>query len=179
MADPVSQQQQQPQPPPNPDAREKRAQFGRKIIVAALLALIVGGQAIAVATSEEYWPFSPYPMYSGLVETGDYTVIQLIAVTNDGRELALNAVWLRKWMNRLSRRDNPREELERAMVKYVRKDGWHRPGDSKKSPPKLKALRAYEQHWTLKGDAANATKPDSSKLLAEIRRSANGGIDGY
>ena len=172
-----------PQPPPplqsDLAAREKRALWSRRITVAVLLTLIVGGQVIAVARSEEYWPFSPYPMYSGLVDAHEYTVVRLVAVMNDGRELPLDAVWLRRWMSRLSRRDNPEDELRKAMVKYVRKDGWHRPGDPKKSPPRLKALRAYEQHWTLTGNAANANKPDSSKLLAEIRRSASGGIDGF
>ena len=176
MAEPDPQHSQQQ---PDSAARQKRARTGRKVVVGVLFILIVGGQVIAVARSEEYWPFSPYPMYSEIAQPGEYTQVRLVAVMNDGRELPLDAAWLRKWMNRLARRENAQDELQRAMVKYVRKDGWHRPGESKKSPPRVKALRAYEQHWTLKGDAANASKPDSSKLLAEIRRSPSGGIDGF
>lgn len=156
----------------------RRRSRGRWFLVCALVALILGGQAIAVVRSEEYWPFSPYPMYAELQLERQWTSIRLVAVTNDGRELSLDAAWLRKSMARIARRQDAPFALRQALASYVKKYGWRRPGDARGSANRLKALRCYEQRWTIRPDAANAAAPDETKLLAEIRRGENGGIDG-
>jgi hypothetical protein len=163
----------------NAPAHRQLPQRPRRWLVGSLLALLVVGQAVAVVRSEEYWPFSPYPMYAELQADRDFSTVRLVAVTNDGRELSLDAAWLRKSLAKISRREDAPFALKNALASYVKKYGWRRPGDPRGSPNRLRAIRVYEQRWSLQPDASNATtRPDELKLLAEIRRAPDGGIDG-
>ena len=157
----------------------RRDRRPRKWLVWSLLALLVGGQAVAVVRSQEYWPFSPYPMYAELQEDRDFSTIRLVGVSNDNREMSLDAAWLRKSLTKIARREDAPFALKNAMASYVKKYGWRRPGDPRGSPNRLRAIRVYEQKWSLQQDASNATtRPDENHLLAEIRRAPDGGIDG-
>ena len=57
--------------------------------------------------------------------------------------------------------------------------GSSRPSAAAKviGPPRLRAVRVYEQRWKLAADAANAKQPDETTRLAEVRRAPDGGID--
>jgi hypothetical protein len=153
----------------------------KPILVYSLFAVLVGGQLVAIITAQELWPFSPYPMYAESPQTQAYRVIRLVGVTvprsgKPSREVSLDAAWVRNDLARLSRRVQPHKELTRAMGSYLRKYGWRRPGDPKSKPQTLRALRVYEQHWDVSEAAENAKKPDRVRLLAEVYRTADGGI---
>ena len=141
----------------------------RQILVFSLLALLVGGQLYAVITSEEHWPFSPYPMYAELNQTREYKVIRLVGVTAPpgSRELTLDSAWLRKSLAKAARHPQADTMLLKSARSYVQKYSWRNPHN--RDAPHLRALRIYEQVWDLRGDASNQEAPDRVRRLLEFR----------
>lgn len=139
----------------------------RKLLVFGLLAFLVGGQAWAMITQEEHWPFSPYPMYADVNATPTIRMTRLIGLTPapEHRELTMDAAWLRKEFARAARHPQAHERLQRLMRTYVKHYGWTNPVDPTGKP--LEAFRVYEQVWYLRPDAGNRQQPDENRLLAE------------
>ena len=52
---------------------------------------VIGGSAFDILADQEHWPFSQYPMFSGLWTSPTFTWLRLFGVTADGREFALDA----------------------------------------------------------------------------------------
>jgi hypothetical protein len=149
----------------------------RALIVGILVTVICAGQLIAVATSQELWPFSPYPMYADLSSCQSFTVVRLIGVTQGkhSRAVTIDAAWLRKQLTQLASKRQPTRQLRKALAAYVHRYGWRRPTDSRQHGDTLRELRIYQQRWNLQRDAKNFSRPDSTTLLAQAIRPVNGG----
>ena len=150
----------------------------RRLILSLCSALLIVGSLYDVATDQEHWPFSNYPMFSGGWRSRTFTWLRLFGVARDGREFALDSnsyiepfdqSRLPKAFRRiLERRDGNaqvRVALEDCLARYdtLRVEGRH-------SGPPIVAVRLYELEWVIDPAAANVDRPGRRQLIAEIRR---------
>src|SRR4051794_35085797 len=140
----------------------------------AVLVVLVGVHAFDVIAEAEHWPFSPYPMYSKLNTSRDFSTVNLVGVaTGQGntREVPLKGAWLRTSLNYLStskKRESP-AKLRRALADILkftddrRAKGFHQ-------LPKFKAIRLYRETWHMSADADPIGPPDRRDLIASYTR---------
>lgn len=148
----------------------------RLLIVYALGAAIVGGSLFSWVKDTEYWPFSPYPMFSMLSPRTDFlfTTLRLYGVTQEQpfSEFPLDEnEYLEPFDNSrlptafapavLENRMTPllKDCLER--YESLRASGIHQ-------GPAIQALRLYRVTWHLNAQASNVRTPDHKELLAEF-----------
>src|SRR4051794_7041860 len=63
----------------------------RRRIVNVVLGALIVGSAYDIAADQEHWPFSQYPMFSGVWRSPTFAWLRLFGVTVDGREFPLDA----------------------------------------------------------------------------------------
>jgi hypothetical protein len=151
--------------------------FTRRTVVNIVLVALIAGSAYDIATDQEHWPFSQYPMFSGVWRSPTFTWLRLFGVTADGREFPLDnnrfiapfdQSRLPKALRRiLDGRDGEarvRTALADCLARYeeLRRQKRH-------EGPQLAALRLYEVEWTIEPDAANVDRPDHRAFVAEVR----------
>ncbi|HXI27548.1 MAG TPA: hypothetical protein VNG89_03980 [Vicinamibacterales bacterium] len=149
----------------------------RRIIVNTLLAFLVCGSLYDIARDSEHWPFSQYPMFSGIWRATTFRWYRLVGVRDDGVEMVLDrSRYIRPFdQSRLhlafvqlaERADatlavpaavgNALERYERQRLR-----GMH-------DGPHLRAMRLYLFEWHLEPDAGNVNRPDGRQLVAEAR----------
>jgi len=150
----------------------------RRAVVNTVLLALLAGSAYDIVTDQEHWPFSQYPMFSGVWRSPTFTWLRLFGVTEDGREFPLDAnrfiapfdqSRLPKALRRiLDGRDGGtrvRAALADCLAQYeqLRRQRRH-------DGPQLAALRLYELEWTIDPEAANVDRPDRRAFVAEVRR---------
>jgi hypothetical protein len=151
--------------------------IGRRglLFVHGVILFCVGSSLYVIATDQEYWPFSPYPMYSGL-QRGDYKRMQAFGVTENG-EVALipETRYLRPFdytrlptaLKRLHRHPNGLELIDNAL-----QDCFDRYEAGRRARVhdglSLHGIRLYELSWQLDPWARNANQPESKKLIYEF-----------
>jgi hypothetical protein len=149
----------------------------RAVVNVAIIALIAGS-FYDIVMDREHWPFSQYPMFSGVWRAPSFTWLRLFGVTADGREFALDEnrfiapfdqSRLPKALKRiLDGRDGDARvhtALSDCLAQYeeLRRQRRH-------DGPQLAALRLYELEWTIDPDAANVDRPDRQTFIAEVRQ---------
>jgi predicted membrane protein len=146
----------------------------RLLMVYALCAAILGGSLISWVRDKEYWPFSPYPMFSILYPQRRFTTLRLYGVTqgqppsefpldrneylqpfDNSRLPAALAIALDE--NQLT------PVMEDCLKRYeaLRVSGIHH------GPP-IQGLRLYRVSWNLSLQADNVENPDHKELLGEF-----------
>jgi hypothetical protein len=148
----------------------------RRSFVNTLIVGLLAGSAYDVAVDQEHWPFSQYPMFSGVWRSPTFTWLRLFGVTFDGREFPLDQnryvspfdqSRLPKALRRIVDQDDEarvRAALADCLARYeaLRLDRRH-------DGPPLAALRLYELEWTIDPEGANVDLPDRRSLIAELR----------
>jgi hypothetical protein len=150
----------------------------RRVFVNLVLVGFIAGSAYDTITDQEHWPFSQYPMFSGIWSSRTFTWLRLFGVTRDGREFPLDdnrfiapfdQSRLPKSLRQMRERPDAEARLQTAMPDlYARYERLRR--DERHEGPPIVALRLYELEWTLHPDAANVDAPDRKWLIAETRR---------
>jgi hypothetical protein len=150
----------------------------RRRVLNIVLAGFIAGSAYDVATDQEHWPFSQYPMFAVAWANPTFTWLRVVAVTADGREFPLTAnayiapfdqSRLPKAMRRILAApdgdDRIRVALRDVLARYekLRRAGSH-------DGPPAAAMRLYQVEYTIDRDAANVDRPDRRLLVAEVTR---------
>lgn len=152
----------------------------RSWAVNAVIIMMVGGSLASIAADVEYWPFSPYPMYSQRVRLGLVSDLQLVGVT-DGQpeEISLKRqayirpfdwVRLRRALERILERPDQASRLQTALRDLLVRYEAHRiAGHSHR--PRLRAIRLYRVSWNYVSPETPKTPERISerKLLAEVQ----------
>lgn len=160
-------------PPPPPPGPVRPMSAGRKLLATTLIGVVVAGSGAATLYAVEMFPFSPYPMYSGL--TGD-TIHQyrIFGITAEG-EVPLDdeRFWQPLGRVHLSyalqgaahRPEKLKPTLREALRRYTagREAGRH-------DGPALEGLRFYRLEWELDPRARNVDEAGTRELVAELRR---------
>jgi len=149
----------------------------RGLLVHLLIAGVIGGSLYDIATRQEHWPFSDYPMFA-LVQQRPVldNWFRLYGVTFDNREVAIlkySELWpldqsrLPLGLRRLYQQPGGPERVRAAVDDILRRYELRRVRGQHDGPP-LRALRLYSVNWDLEPYAANLDRPRSRALLVEV-----------
>jgi hypothetical protein len=149
----------------------------RALLIHILIAGVIAGSIYDIATRQEHWPFSDYPMFAVIPHQGVLeNSYRLFGVTYDNREVAIlkySQLWpldqsrLPIGLRRLDRAPGGRERVRLVVEDTLRRYERRRAQGQHKGPP-LRALRLYSLNWDLEPYAANLDHPRSRELLAEV-----------
>jgi hypothetical protein len=149
----------------------------RRALINIVIVGLLAGSAYDIVTDQEHWPFSQYPMFSGVWRSPTFTWLRLFGVTADGREFPLDEnryvapfdqSRLPKALKRIiEERRRPADvkiALADCLARYevLRQEARH-------DGPPLAALRLYELEWTIDPAGANLDHPDRRSFIAEVR----------
>jgi hypothetical protein len=155
----------------------------RLVLVHVVIGTLILGSYYAIVFDQEYWPFSPYPMYAYIMDDEVVSGMRLYGVTQGEphREIllrdsdyvrpfhpfALEAAWeeMRRKVSRKEGRRALNEALRDSLRRYeeLRMAGRH-------DGPRLKGMRLYQEQWQLDAQAENLNRPDHRWLVAEVER---------
>ena len=150
----------------------------RRACVNLIIASFIAGSAYDIATDQEHWPFSQYPMFAVAWTSPTFTWLRVFGVTADATEFPLDAnryiapfdqSRLPKALRQMvARPDGERRvtiALSDVMRRYeaLRREGVH-------DGPPVVAMRLYELEWTIDRSAANVDRPDRRRFIAEVAR---------
>jgi len=151
----------------------------RLAIVLVLMAVMVGGSMADIVFDREDWPLSQYPMFSTVDPRPTLQAIRVVGVTRETvpREIplmddrAIGPLDQCRLSTALARTfNNPaRQPLGPEMLRGVLDLYEARRATGANEGPPLDAVRAYDTTWTLSGDARNVDRPDTRRLIAEVR----------
>lgn len=149
----------------------------RGLLIHLLIAGVIVGSVYDIATRQEHWPFSDYPMFAVIprqpVLENSY---RLFGVTYDNREVAIlkySQLWpldqsrLPIGLRRLSVQPGGRERVKAVVEDALRRYELRRAQGRHEGPP-LRAMRLYSLNWDLEPYAANLDRPRSRELLVEV-----------
>ena len=152
----------------------------RRIVLAHVAILvIIFGQGADILLSREHWPFSHYPMYTG-IQSDAFDRIRVDGVKTDGTEFSLQEYFVPLSAGRISNivsnhygRDFS-DHATRCARQYF---DWYNAARirHRHTGPLITAVRIYQLHWTMDDEASNVLTPDSKVLLAEYLRSQSSG----
>jgi hypothetical protein len=117
-----------------------------------VIAIVVLGQLTAVALQRELWPFSHYPMYSGLQADWTFESHRLYGVLEGGEEIPLETgSYFEPYeaysiSEVLAKAAPDREKLERELDSFL---SWYENREAAHGGPKLRSLRAYRVRYSL------------------------------
>lgn len=150
---------------------------GRRTVVNLVLIALIAGSAYDIVLDQEHWPFSQYPMFSGVWRSPSFTWLRLFGVTADGREFPLDAnrfiapfdqSRLPKALRRILDGRDPDTQVRQALAECLVRYEELRLQDRHEGP-RLAALRLYELEWTIDPEAANIDRPDRRSFIAEVQ----------
>jgi len=149
----------------------------RRICLNVVFLFVIAASAFDIAADQEHWPFSQYPMFSGVWTSPTFMWLRLFGVTADGREFALDAnryvapfdqSRLPKALRRLIDGPDGVARIRAALPDLLARYEELRRADEHDGPP-IVALRLYELEWTIDRHAANVDRPDRRRFIAEVR----------
>jgi len=150
----------------------------RRIFLNLVFFAFIAGSTYDIATDQEHWPFSQYPMFSEVWRSPTFSWLRLFGVTQDGREFPLDEnryvrpfdqSRLPKALRRMRERPDGESRLRIAIAdclaryEVLRMEGVH-------DGPPLTAMRLYELEWTIDPQAGNVDSPERQTFIAEVRR---------
>jgi hypothetical protein len=144
--------------------------------VNTLVAGLLAGSAYDIVRDEEHWPFSQYPMFSGVWRSPTFTWLRLFGVGADGREFPLDAnryiapfdqSRLPKALRRILDTRDGNAQVTTALKDCLARYEELRRLKSHDGPP-LAALRLYELEWRIDPVTANLNSPDRKEFIAEV-----------
>jgi hypothetical protein len=150
----------------------------RRAAINVLLISVICASLYDIFADQEHWPFSQYPMFSGVWKSPTFTWLRLFGVTSDGREFPLDAnryvepfdqSRLPKALKRMTEMPDADARLRAALPDLLVRYEELRRADVHEGPP-LVAMRLYELEWTIDRQAANVNQPDRRRFLAEVAR---------
>jgi len=151
----------------------------RRRLVNVFLSFLIAGSLYDIVRDQEHWPFSQYPMFSGIWTATSFDWYRLVGVRDDGRELILDSLeFIRPFdQSRLnfafSRLDDGPDAARRVKAAVMnclaRYERLRRQG--RNDGPPLRAMRLYLFGWTLDPEARNVDTPERRRLIAEVVQS--------
>ena len=163
---------------------QKQMPRRRAALVHAIMVVIVGISACAIARPVELWPFSPYSMYAGVSRGRSVRDIRLFGLTAESLEIPLNRTeFTHPWdpgrlrdaviiLERENSQGQIADVLRNILAQYEER---RRTGDH--AGPELSGLRLYRMTWTLDPWASNRDRPDEKELIAEVQWNASSGMN--
>jgi hypothetical protein len=148
----------------------------RRLLAYLIIVGVIGGSGFDIALGREDWPFSHYPMYSGVERQWTKTTWRAYGVTGRSEVPLIHYEQIAPFdrarlASALAKLSLFREQtrLRRAMSDCLRRyEERRRHGDH--DGPALDGIRVYRVTWRLQPWAQNADIPDQMELIAEVVR---------
>lgn len=150
----------------------------RRAFLSLVFVGLIAGSLYDIVRDEEHWPFSQYPMFSGIWRSPTFSWLRLFGVTDAGQEFPLDAnryilpfdqSRLHKALRQVVEDSDRAPRLQEALSGMLRRyEELAR--ESRHEGPPLAALRLYGLEWTIHPQAANVDTPDRRRLIAEVQR---------
>jgi hypothetical protein len=150
----------------------------RYLVVSAFLAFLIGGSLYDIAIDGEHWPFSQYPMFSGVWRATTFRWYRLAGVRDDGQEVMLDrARYIRPFDSsrlhlafvRIAARPDKEQALHAAVADCLERYERLRQSGAHDGPP-LRAMRLYLLGWQIQANARNVDHPDERLLVAQAMK---------
>jgi hypothetical protein len=153
----------------------------RLVLAHVIIGTLILGSYYALVFDREFWPFSPYPMYSSILDEKTVTGMRLYGVTQEEphREIllrdpdyvrpfnphALELAWEGVRVKGGESNQALKEALRDSLRRYeeLRTAGRHH-------GPRLEGMRLYQEQWQMDARAENLNRPDHRWLIAEVGR---------
>jgi hypothetical protein len=149
----------------------------RRVLINSIIAVLICGSLYDIVADREHWPFSQYPMFSGVWRSPTFTWLRLTGVTASGDEFVLDTndyiepfdqSRLAKGLKRILDEKRDPGRIQVALGDCLRRYEELR-REARHSGPPLIAMRLYELEWTIDRRAANVDHPDWRRFIAETR----------
>jgi hypothetical protein len=172
-------------------AAGERRTFGmtksRVFLLSAVSFLLIIGSLFSIIFDEEFWPFSPYPMYAKVQREPSVSEMQLYGVTQESphREVpmrnSLNDTAyiepfepgrLRNALRRIASTPDPEKRsrlLNEALLDSLKRYENLRLAGLHDGPP-LQGMRLYRTEQQPNAQTENVDQPDDRELIAEVEQ---------
>jgi hypothetical protein len=151
----------------------------RRVFVHLVIFSIVAGSLYDIATSQEHWPFSDYPMFASIHRKHALdNWYRVFGVTPDGREVAIrryDELWpldqsrLPLGVRRIVQTPGSEARVQAALEDILRRYEARRVA-RQHGGPRIDGVRLYSLSWDLEPYGANIDRPRSKTLIAEVHR---------
>ncbi|MDQ3636575.1 MAG: hypothetical protein M3426_01070 [Actinomycetota bacterium] len=159
----------------------------RVFLLSAVSFLLVIGSLFSIVFDEEFWPFSPYPMYAKVQREPSVSELQLYGVTQEAphREVSMrNSLRdsayiepfdqgrLRMALRKMESKPNPEKRsqlLNEALLDSMKRYEKLRLAGLHDGPP-LQGMRLYRTERQLNAQTENADQADHRELIAEVEQ---------
>ena len=159
----------------------------RVFLLSAVSFLLIIGSLFSIIFDEEFWPFSPYPMYARLQLDPSVSEMQLYGVTQEAphREVSMHndindtayiepfeSGRLRAALRRIESTPDPEQRsrlLNEALLDSLKRYEKLRLAGLHDGPP-LQGMRLYRTERQLSTQTENADQPDHRELIAEVEQ---------
>jgi hypothetical protein len=148
--------------------------YRRRLVVYGLMAFVLGGNLVSFIFNEQFWPYSPYPMFADVEDPHTFDTLVLVGERIDGGELwfegqefltyPLTPMVINNGFGGGRARpgmDGLYERLHETYDFYER-----RRQQSLSTAPPLRRLRLYRFNWTLRVDLSNLRTPDRTLIAS-------------
>lgn len=158
----------------------------RVILLSTVSFLLIMGSLLSLILDKEYWPFSPYPMFSGVKGDASYvsTTLQLYGVTqeepHDEIIIPMEGKYIQPFhgavfmtaLKRMESEHNPKRSsrlLNKGLLDTLERYEKHRLAGDHNGPP-LQGLRLYRVKGYRDAGSGYVERPDYRKLIAEAEQ---------
>jgi len=147
----------------------------RLIFVHLLIVGVIGGSLYDIATRQEHWPFSDYPMFSTIHREAVLRWPRLYGVRPDGREVPVTRyaeLWpldqsrLPLGLRAIYNQEGASRRIHDALLDVLQRYEARREAGEHEGGPFI-AMRLYMVSWPLEPFAANLDEPSERQLLAQ------------
>jgi hypothetical protein len=151
---------------------------GRRALLNLVFIGFIAASLYDIVMDQEHWPFSQYPMFSGVWKSPTFGWLRLFGVPADGNEFPLDynryvapfdqsrlPKAFRQILEEPDSAAHIRTAIEDCLARYevLRVSGRH-------GGPPLRAMRLYDLEWQIDPFAANVDFPERKRLVAEVRK---------
>ena len=159
----------------------------RVVLLSTVSFLIIIGSLLSIIFDEEYWPFSPYPMFSGVAgKASSAPTLRLYGVTQEephdeiliptNRDIdyikPFEASQFFTGLRRMESEHNPKKSsrlLNKALLDSLKRYEESRLAGRHDGPP-LQGLKLYKVKGYSEAGLDNVDRPDDRKLVAEVEQ---------
>jgi hypothetical protein len=131
-------------------------------IACGVIGLIFLGSATDILLLQEHWPFSHYPMFSGIQDSDELESDCIYGITKDGEEIDAQTLFppfdtarLRSVLH-LQIANGTLQQMSKSLLSL-----HHRASSSLQ----FVGIRLYKCHWALDNMASNASDPERILLF--------------
>jgi hypothetical protein len=143
----------------------------KRLAILGLCCFLVWGHLSDVVTGKEHWPFSNYPMYSGVYRSRTLKTVRLVWITDDARprEIGVGGIYARTKYEGALKRLKTRQDRQRLIA--MMRSAVQSERERRKEygiQPQVRGLRVYQLTYHMTPRLEGRAVPDETVLVAQV-----------